>query len=588
MIHANIAPKQSPLFNLMKTIAAPLALILGLAAFAVASPPPGAQEQVTPFLRKGDRIVFLGDSITEQKRYTNVVEAYLVSRYPHAGFTFFNAGWSGDDSYGADTRIERDVLVLNPTVVTICFGMNDGWYMGWTEGTGTYFTENMSRILAKLRTKGIRIAFLTPGITDADWLEKVNYNDTLRHMADTVIAIAKKENIPVFDNHALLARVDKAGKKKYRKFSIINEGKIGIHPQAPGGLVMAYGMLKALGVPDRRETVTAEPITGREGAYRFKLAALPYFVQPDARPALEFIPFTDEFNSVTLQFPGNFTNPCYLTFSGENKGRILPASEVRNGINLATFWNTPVSEQAEWINTFTAEKNEVYYKHWRTLGMKGNFWVGAEMNPELQKAGIDASLRLEALRNTELPPPAEGFEFTARVFSTADEILPNGGKVSVWSALGPFPTGGKKPISSEAEFTSGPRKLAGKWETIVISTEKPEANLSPWLGGGDVSAYLYTVVYSPVSQDGEALIGIDDGFTLWLNGKKAGASGKPDKFQADKYPVRLRLKKGANFLLLLADNDKNSFGLSFKINGLTQPVISTPPTLKTLVEAAHK
>jgi lysophospholipase L1-like esterase len=565
-----------------------VALALNIATSALAAGGNTKTESLTPVIQKGDRIVFLGDSITEQSRYTNVVEAYLVSRFPGAGLTFFNAGWSGDDSYGADTRIERDVLALNPSLVTICFGMNDGWYMGWTEGTGTYFTENMTRIITKLRAKGVRIAFLTPGITDAKWLDEINYNDTMRHMADTVIAIAKKENIPVFDNHALLSQVQKAGKKKSRKFNIIDEGEIGIHPQAPGGLVMAYGMLKALGVPDRKETVTAAAVDAAKGAYTFKLAALPYFVQPDARPALEYIPFMQEFNSVTLKFPVPVAKPCYLTFAGENHGRILPASAVRDGIDLATFWDTPVMDQAEWINTFTAEKNTVFYKFWRTLGMKGNFWVGAEMNPELQKAGINASLRLEELRNPELAPPAKGYEFTLRVFETANETVADGGKISVWSAVGPFSGKKKKPISSETDFTSSKKKLKDGWKTIVINNEKPNANLSPWLGGKGVSAYLFTVIDSPVAQKAVALVGIDDACTIWLNGKKAGSFGKPEKFEADKYSVKLGLKKGANRLLILASNDRDDFSFSMKFTGLVQPVSSIPPTLETLVKEAGK
>lgn len=565
-----------------------VAISLGAATYARAASGENTPQALTPVLQKGDRIVFLGDSITEQSRYTNVVESYLVSRYPDAGLTFFNAGWSGDESYGAGTRLERDVLALNPTVVTICFGMNDGWYMEWTEGTGTYFTENISRITAKLREKNIRIVFLTNGITDAKWLDEVGYNDTLRHMADTFIAIAKKENIPVFDNHALLSRVQKAGKKKSRKFSIIDEAEVGIHPQAPGGLVMAYGMLKALGVPDRAETVMAEAKDAATGKYHFKLSALPYFVAPDARPALEYIPFMKEFNSITLKFPGPINRPCYLTFAGENRGRILSADAVRDGIDLATLWDTPLTEQAEWINTFTSEKNQIYYKLWRTLGVKGNFWVGADMNPELQKAGIDASARLEAIRNGELAPPAGGYDFTLRVFDTANETVSDMGRISVWSARGPFSSGGKKPVSSGAAFTSAKKRLDGDWKTIVINTEKPEANLSPWMGGKGKSAYLFTVLDSPVPQKAEIQVGIDDSFTMWLNGKQIGKSGKPEKFAHDKYRLPLNLKKGANRLLILASNDKDSFGLSVRLAGLVKPVTSIPPTLEAMVKGAKQ
>lgn len=34
------------------------------------------------FIRDGDRVVFLGDSITEQRLYATYIEAYTLARYP--------------------------------------------------------------------------------------------------------------------------------------------------------------------------------------------------------------------------------------------------------------------------------------------------------------------------------------------------------------------------------------------------------------------------------------------------------------------------------------------------------------------------
>jgi lysophospholipase L1-like esterase len=79
-------------------------------------------------LKKNDCVVFLGDSITEQQLYSNYVETYLALRYPELNLSFFNAGWGGDTVPGGLARLERDVLALKPTVVTICYGMNDGAY----------------------------------------------------------------------------------------------------------------------------------------------------------------------------------------------------------------------------------------------------------------------------------------------------------------------------------------------------------------------------------------------------------------------------------------------------------------------------
>src|SRR4028119_1162278 len=82
-------------------------------------------------LRNGDRpIVFLGDSITEQRSYTTMIESYVLSRFPTWDVTFRNVGWSGDAASlyargGYETGIQRDILAFKPGVVLINFGMND-------------------------------------------------------------------------------------------------------------------------------------------------------------------------------------------------------------------------------------------------------------------------------------------------------------------------------------------------------------------------------------------------------------------------------------------------------------------------------
>src|SRR5437764_5664321 len=80
------------------------------------------------FFRDGDRVVMIGDSITEQHLHSNYVEIYTLSRFPEWKLAFRNAGIGGDTSRGGNARTERDILSFNPTAVTITFGMNDAGY----------------------------------------------------------------------------------------------------------------------------------------------------------------------------------------------------------------------------------------------------------------------------------------------------------------------------------------------------------------------------------------------------------------------------------------------------------------------------
>src|SRR6266851_1263081 len=99
-----------------------------------------------PFaLRDGDRVVFFGDSITDQRLYTTFAETYVVTRFPKLNIAFVHSGWGGDRVSGGgggpvDVRLWRDVLAYNPTVVTIMLGMNDGGYRAYDQAIFDNYT----------------------------------------------------------------------------------------------------------------------------------------------------------------------------------------------------------------------------------------------------------------------------------------------------------------------------------------------------------------------------------------------------------------------------------------------------------------
>src|ERR671934_2548253 len=47
-------------------------------------------------LQDDDRVVFYGDSITDQRLYTTFVEDYTVTRFPRWSIRFIHSGWGGD------------------------------------------------------------------------------------------------------------------------------------------------------------------------------------------------------------------------------------------------------------------------------------------------------------------------------------------------------------------------------------------------------------------------------------------------------------------------------------------------------------
>src|SRR2546423_10061015 len=119
------------------------------------------------YLKNGDRVVFYGDSITDQRQYTTFTETYVVTRFPQMNVSFIHSGWGGDRVTGGgggpvDLRLQRDVIAYRPTVMTIMLGMNDGSYRAFdpkifeTYATGyQHIVEVMKKAIPNLRITAI-------------------------------------------------------------------------------------------------------------------------------------------------------------------------------------------------------------------------------------------------------------------------------------------------------------------------------------------------------------------------------------------------------------------------------------------------
>ena len=78
------------------------------------------------YLKDGDRVVFYGDSITAQRRYTARVEEFVLTRFPGLKVAFYHAGVGGDRVTGGgagpiDERLDRDVIRFNPPSSPSCW-----------------------------------------------------------------------------------------------------------------------------------------------------------------------------------------------------------------------------------------------------------------------------------------------------------------------------------------------------------------------------------------------------------------------------------------------------------------------------------
>ena len=73
----------------------------------------------------GERVVFLGDSITHGGKYVGYLQLFAALRHPGWNVRCINAGISGDTAGGGLGRVAWDVKAMKPDRVFAMFGMND-------------------------------------------------------------------------------------------------------------------------------------------------------------------------------------------------------------------------------------------------------------------------------------------------------------------------------------------------------------------------------------------------------------------------------------------------------------------------------
>lgn len=108
--------------------------LLSLLLFTAA--PSGAES----LLKKGDRVLCLGDSISQDGRYLAVLDLLIRCRMPDTPVDIINLGLASETLSGTSEaqhpwprpdvreRAARAIEKVKPSVLMFCYGMNDGIY----------------------------------------------------------------------------------------------------------------------------------------------------------------------------------------------------------------------------------------------------------------------------------------------------------------------------------------------------------------------------------------------------------------------------------------------------------------------------
>jgi lysophospholipase L1-like esterase len=326
--------------------------------------------------KDGTRWLAIGDSITQDNKYQQFVYLFLATRFPDRDLAVLNAGIAGDTADGALQRYAWDIAPQRATAATVMFGMNDIDRNLYAPGEATpqilqqreaalnRFRTNLTALVAKLQSDGVRVTLVTPSpFDDTAQLATPNLpgcNDGLARCANIARQIAAKFHTRSVDLHGPMTTLNQAGQQDNPASTLIGNDRV--HPGTTGHLVMAALLLKDCDAPAVVSDVainakklqiihaTNATITGlarEKGGVQFIVHArsLPFPADPKTRLAMELTDFTDSLNREMLQVTGLPDGEYQLAIEGQVI-RKFTGRELANGVNLAVESATPQNLQA--------------------------------------------------------------------------------------------------------------------------------------------------------------------------------------------------------------------------------------------------
>ena len=387
-------------------------------------------------LRDGDRVVLLGDSITEQKLYTSYLEAYTLTRFPKQKFTFFGRGWGGDTAWlrmrsfpdekalhaatgdaqqklieaSVDDPLKRDVIAVKPTLVMINFGMNDHNYEPFREDIFKTYVRSQTHLVKTLAKNGARVVLLTPQpienrssnpATDAR-------NQALVKFAAGLKEVAAKEGatfVNQFDPYMAILQ---------REHALDMNARVGgddeVHPAPVGHTLMAAIILQQLNAPALVSSANLEVAADQSAKLvsaakcavtnvqfennklSFERAdeCLPMPVDERAMAALKLAPVLDELNRYELKVTG-LPADRYDIMIDDERVTTLTKQELAKGWNLAVSAG-PISKQARDVLALIIKKGPVVQTLWEAqIHDRNNEIAGLQKQRDDLEAQITAA-----------------------------------------------------------------------------------------------------------------------------------------------------------------------------------------------------
>jgi lysophospholipase L1-like esterase len=359
---------------------------------------PLSGQQIKPF-QTGDRVTFVGNSITHGGRYHSYIWLYYMTHFPNEPMWMANCGVGGDTSKEIYERLDSDVFAKRPTVLTLTFGMNDSGYFEYNGNSPEKFGDrqvekaraNFVRIVKKLQDhKNVRVIMI--GTSPYDQTSKFNKdvyknkNNYIQKMIAFQDSTSRANKWEFLDFNAPMLKINSEQQAKDSTFTICGNDRI--HPDNDGHMVMAYLFLKAQGFVGQKvadvkinarnnkvlksDNCIISNIEKTKGNLSFNYFAksLPFpldtiahgwMAKRSASLAAKYIPtFMKDIDEENLSVTG-LKGTYRLTIDGVLVDT-LSAQKLAAGINLALYRQTPEYQQALTISALNEDRLEIEAK----------------------------------------------------------------------------------------------------------------------------------------------------------------------------------------------------------------------------------
>jgi lysophospholipase L1-like esterase len=287
-------------------------------------PPPVESPLVNFFANR--RVLWLGDSITQDGRYISYIEYYLAKTFPARTFDFVGVGLASETVSGLSEnahpfprpcvfdRLQAALTATGPATVVACYGMNDGIYHPKSEERLRAFQDGVRRLAGAAQAAGAEFVLITPPPFDAQAVEEKTqpetaedfsyrapfrgYDAVLREFAAWEQTLGVSEARVIVDVHSAIAA---ATAERRRRDTAFTFAKDGIHPASLGHLLMAHVFLRTIGVE----------IGAEAGELEAELARV------EADPLFQLVRERREKRSAG-----------WLSFIGYNRGKLVKSESV--------------------------------------------------------------------------------------------------------------------------------------------------------------------------------------------------------------------------------------------------------------------